>query len=113
MHTAWKIGLATAAFAVVHSALASDRAKRFAASAIGERRRDAGYRLFYVGQSVLTFGLLVAYGARLPSRTLYRVRGPAALALRAGQAAGLLHLVGHEVLVLSASAARDRPSGRR
>ncbi|HEV2611849.1 MAG TPA: hypothetical protein VGU61_16400 [Noviherbaspirillum sp.] len=93
MQTAAKIGWATIAFALVHSALASDRCKRLAGKMFGERRRDAGYRMFYVGQSVATFGLLIAYGARLPARTLYRAHGPMALAMRAGQAAGFAHIV--------------------
>ncbi|WP_334188991.1 methyltransferase family protein [Noviherbaspirillum sp.] len=93
MRPAAKIGLATVAFALLHSALASDRCKRLAGALVGERRRDAGYRMFYVCQSVATFGLLIAYGARLPARTLYRLHGPVALAMRAGQAAGLAHIV--------------------
>lgn len=93
MRAAAGMGLATIAFAVLHSALATRTAKSVAARLVGEKRRDAGYRLFFVGQSLLTFSLLVAYGAGLPQRTLYRIRGPGALLLRAGQAAGVLHLL--------------------
>jgi protein-S-isoprenylcysteine O-methyltransferase Ste14 len=93
MNTAVKMGVATIAFAVLHSVLATRSAKRLAAAAVGERQRDAGYRLFFVGQSLLAFTLLVAYGARLPRRTIYRARGAGAVILRAGQVAGLLHLI--------------------
>lgn len=100
MKTAARMACATVAFALFHSALASTAAKKAAAAVAGERRAHGCYRLFYVGQSVLSFALLLAYGRRLPQQTLYRVRGPAVLALRAGQAAGLLHLL-----------AATRPSG--
>lgn len=93
MKTATKMALATTAFAFLHSMLASRAAKQMAARAVGKHRVDAGYRLFYVGQSVLTFAGLIAYGAGLPQRTLYRVRMPAALLFRAGQAAGLALLI--------------------
>lgn len=93
MRTAARMGLATIAFALFHSALATRRAKHIAAEVVGEHRRNAGYRLFFVGQSVVTFAMLVAYAARLPACTLYRARGATALALRAGQAGGLLHLL--------------------
>ena len=89
MKTTTRMALATTAFALVHSALASRAAKRQAARLLGQRRADAFYRLFFVGQSVLGFAGLIAYGARLPRRTLYHVGGPAALLLRAGQAGGL------------------------
>lgn len=89
MKTTTRMALATTAFALVHSALASRAAKRTAACLLGQRRSDAFYRLFFVAQSMLGFAGLVAYGARLPRRTLYRVSGPAALLLRAGQAGGL------------------------
>jgi len=100
MKTASRMAGATVAFALLHSALASRAAKQAAAAMAGERRAHAAYRLFYVGQSLLTFSLLLAYGSRLPTRTLYRVHGPFALLLRAGQAAGCAHLL-----------AATRPSG--
>ena len=77
MKTAGKMACATVAFALLHSALASRAAKQAAAAIAGERRTHAGYRLFYVGQSFLSFLALLAYGSRLPNRTLYRVDGPA------------------------------------
>lgn len=93
MHTIVRMALATAAFAAVHSALATRTAKRTAGNVVGASRRDAGYRLFFVGQSLLGFAALAAYAARLPKRTVYRVTGPWALLLRLGQALGVLHLL--------------------
>lgn len=93
MHALLKAAFSTAAFAAVHSVLASNTAKRAAGDIVGATRRDAGYRLFFVGQSLLGFAALLAYTARLPKRTVYRVGGPAALLLRFGQAAGVMHLL--------------------
>lgn len=93
MRTVFRIGLATLAFAAVHSALATRSAKRLAARWLGEQRCDATYRVFFVVQSLAGFGALLAYGARLPTQTLYRVEGPGALLLRAGQAAGVAYLL--------------------
>lgn len=89
----WRVAAATAAFGVVHSALASRAAKRRAAEWFGERNRNGLYRLFYLGQSLATFAALAGYIRRQPGRELYHVRGPAALLLRAGQAAAVLHAV--------------------
>lgn len=89
MKTTTRMALATTAFALMHSALASRAAKQQAARLLGQRRSDAFYRLFFVGHSVLGFAGLIVYGARLPQRTLYRITGPAALLWRAGQAGGL------------------------
>ena len=100
MKPALKMACTTVAFALLHSALASRAAKRAATAIAGQRRAHAGYRLFYVGQSLLTFFLLLAYGSRLPAHTLYRVDGCAGLMLRLGQAAGFAHLL-----------AATRPSG--
>jgi hypothetical protein len=100
MKTAGKMACATVAFALLHSALASRAAKQATGAIVGEQRVHALYRLFYVCQSFLTFFGLLAYGSRLPKRTLYRVGGPAGLMLRLGQAAGFAHLL-----------AAARPSG--
>jgi len=75
----------------VHSALASQTAKQIAARVVGARPRDALYRLFYVAQSLITFGLVVGYGQTLPTRMLYQASGPLAVLLRIGQLVGLLH----------------------
>lgn len=93
MRTVFKMAFATLAFAAIHSALATRKAKRVAGDVVGEPRRDAGYRMFFVTQSLLGFAALTAYGFRLPKQTVYRVTGPWALALRLGQALGVLHLL--------------------
>src|SRR4051812_5328200 len=85
-----KVAAATAAFGLVHSALASRRAKRAAARTFGERNRNGLYRVFYLAQSVVTFGMLAAYIRTLPNRELYRVRGPAAWLMHAGQVGAIL-----------------------
>ncbi len=91
-HTAVKMGMATLGFALLHSALASRGVKQAARKRLGSEAYDSGYRLFYTVQAGLTFLALIRYGARLPSTTLYAVKGPTAWLLRCGQLAGLLHL---------------------
>ena len=86
-----KVAAATAAFGMVHSALASRTAKRAAARTFGERNRNGLYRVLYIGQSLATFGLLAAYIRRQPSRELYRVEGPPAILLHAIQAGTLVY----------------------
>jgi protein-S-isoprenylcysteine O-methyltransferase Ste14 len=87
------MGIATLAFAALHSALASRKAKQAAAAIVGEEKRDAAYRTFFIAQSLASASTLVAYGAQLPKRTVYRLTGTPALVLRLGQAAGVLHLL--------------------
>lgn len=89
LRAALKVAVATGLYAAVHSALASSAAKRAAARWLGDDRRNALYRPFYITQSLATFGALAAYIARLPGSTLYDIRGPARLALRTGQASGV------------------------
>jgi protein-S-isoprenylcysteine O-methyltransferase Ste14 len=84
---------ATAAFAVLHSALADARVKHAAERVLGTRRRNALYRPAYNAVAVATSAALLAYVGRLPDRTLYHVRGPAAVALRLGQFAGVAGLL--------------------
>jgi len=93
MSTVLRMALATLAFGLVHSALASRAAKHMAGRALGERRRDGGYRLFYVVQSCAAFGALLAWGARQPARTVWRLHGPGAVLARAGQVAGAVQLL--------------------
>jgi protein-S-isoprenylcysteine O-methyltransferase Ste14 len=88
-----RVGAAVALFAVVHSVLASRPAKQAAARVFGERNRNGLYRPFYIGQSLVTFGLLVLYIRRQPSAELYCVRGPLAYVMLAGQGAALLWLI--------------------
>ena len=81
-----RIGLATAAWAAVHSLLASRPAKGRAGRALGTRARNGVYRAGYNAIAVVTFALLVGYVRRQPGRTLYHAGGPAALLMRLGQA---------------------------
>jgi len=106
LKSALKMMAATAAFAVVHSFLATRSAKHTAARVFGERRRNAFYRAFYNGQSLVTFALLGLYARSLPDRTLYEVRGPArwlmqgsrlaacALAVHTARQVGALRMMG-------------------
>jgi len=87
----FQVMAATAAFGLVHSALASRAAKRAAARTFGERNRNGLYRVCYIGQSLLTSGLLAEYIRRHPSRELYRVRGPVALLTHAAQAGAVVY----------------------
>jgi hypothetical protein len=73
-----KVMAATVIFGLVHSALASQKAKISAVQLVGERRRNAWYRPVYLVQSLVTFGALALYVKGLPNQTLYRVRGPLA-----------------------------------
>src|SRR3954452_21040585 len=86
-----KVAAATAAYGLVHSALASRSAKRAAARTFGERNRNGLYRVFYVGQSLVTCGGLAAYIRRQRSRELYRVGGPLAALMHAAQAAAAVY----------------------
>ena len=86
-----KVAVATAAWAAVHSVLASRPAKDAAVRLLGQRRRDGLYRPFYVVQSVVTLGALGAYIWPLPDRVLYRARGPLAWLMHGGQAAAVLY----------------------
>lgn len=86
-----KVAAATAAFGLVHSALASRTAKRAAARTFGERNRNGLYRVFYIGQSLVSFGLLAAYVRRQPSRELYRVGGPLAFLMHVIQAGAVVY----------------------
>jgi protein-S-isoprenylcysteine O-methyltransferase Ste14 len=86
-----KVMAATAAFGAVHSALASRTAKRAAARVVGERNRNGLYRVGYIAQSAVTFGVLAAYIRRQPSRELYRVEGPPAVLMHAVQAGAVVY----------------------
>lgn len=71
----WKVAGATGLFALVHSALASRKAKEVAASVLGERNRNAFYRPFFNTQAVVTSGALAYYIYRQPDQKLYHVQG--------------------------------------
>lgn len=81
--------LATAVFAVVHSAMASFAAKRGVGRMVGERPAEGTYRFAFCALSVLKLLVLLAYLRRLPDRTLYRATGLPRAMLIAGQAASL------------------------
>lgn len=87
-----RVVTATAAFALLHSALASRAAKAAAARVPGGRNRGA-YRAFFNAQAALTTAVLAMYVRKLPDRELYSIGGPARVVMRTGQAAGLLLLV--------------------
>lgn len=86
-----KVAMATAAFGVVHSLFASRTAKRAATRTFGERNRNGLYRIFYIGQSLVTFVLLAAYIRRQPSRQIYRVEGSLAFLMHAIQAGAVVY----------------------
>ncbi len=84
-----KVCAATAIYGLVHSALASRKAKQTAERMVGSRYRNAFYRTFYLAQSVLTIIPLVVYIRRQPSKTLYHIQGVSAAPLRLAQLAGV------------------------
>ncbi len=80
---------ATATNALVHSVSASDDTKRQARSLMGTRAYDVLYRTHYNTEATLGLVAPAAYIRRLPGVELYHAKRAAALALRAGQLAGL------------------------
>ncbi|MBV9033891.1 MAG: hypothetical protein JO182_05305 [Acidobacteriaceae bacterium] len=84
-----KVCAATAVYALIHSALASRKAKQAAQNFIGSRYRNALYRPFYLLQSAVTMVPLVAYIRRQPGKTLYHLRGIAAVPFRLAQLGGV------------------------
>ena len=86
-----KVAVATTAFAVVHSALASRPAKQAASQAFGERRRNGLYRVCFIAQSIFAGGLLVAFIRRQASRELYHVSLPWSLGMHAIQVTGMAY----------------------
>jgi hypothetical protein len=87
----FKVMAATAAFAVIHSALASRGAKRAATKTFGERNRNGLYRAVYITQSAVTFAVLAAYMRRQPSREIYSVRPPLSLLMHGAQATAVVY----------------------
>lgn len=80
-----RTALATAGFALLHSALASRPAKDAFERAAGTRARNALYRPLFNGIAIASSALLARYLWKQPARTLYHVQGPAAALLGAGQ----------------------------
>jgi hypothetical protein len=67
-----KVAAARAAFGLVHSApWPAGQPSIGVAYLFGQRGRNSFYRPFYLAQSVVTFGVLVAYIRQLPDRELY------------------------------------------
>lgn len=87
MRSALKVALASSVFAILHSLLASTKAKDAFATRVHFGREL--YRIAYNVQAVAAFGGLAWYIARRPRRTLYRVRGPLAGLMRLGQLGGV------------------------
>src|SRR5215212_6287832 len=78
-----------ALWALVHSVLASKRAKDLARRISGSRYRDGLYRFAFNAQSVASLLWAAHRFSRLPDRELYRARPPWSWLLRASQAASL------------------------
>ena len=76
-------------WALVHSLLASERAKDLACRVAGAHYRDALYRVAYNVQAVASLVWLTRWFVRLPDREIYRVRPLWSWLFRAGQAASL------------------------
>ncbi len=76
-------------WALVHSLLASRRAKDLARRVAGAHYRDGLYRVAYNAQALASVVWIARWFARLPDRELYRVRPPWSWLFRAGQAASL------------------------
>ncbi len=84
-----RVAAAATVFGIAHSLLASRRAKQLAERVLGDRDARGVYRLAYNTVSIgMTLGL-AAYVLRRRGPVVYEVGGPAALLLRAGQAAAL------------------------
>ncbi len=86
-----KIMVATALYGAFHSALATLFVKRRVTRILGERTRNGMYRVFYIAQSLGTFGLFAVYAWRQPYRELYRVRGPLSFLMHLGQAGAMVY----------------------
>lgn len=82
---AGRVALVCALWALVHSLLASKRAKGFARRVLGDRRRNGLYRVAYNAQSVLTVAWAARWFIGLPDRELYRFGPPLSWLLRLGQ----------------------------
>ncbi len=84
-----KVCVATAVYAVIHSALASRKAKQGIRNLIGSRYRNALYRPFYLAQSIITMVPLVMFIRSQPGKTLYHLGGMAAMPFRLVQLGGI------------------------
>jgi protein-S-isoprenylcysteine O-methyltransferase Ste14 len=82
MKSILKVTIASVVFGIVHSALASLRAKQLAAKLFGERRANGLYRLFFGLQSIALLFAYNRYVLHLPAVAVYTVRGPLAWLIR-------------------------------
>ena len=85
----WLVACVCALLALVHSLLASRRAKGLVSRFAGSRRRNGLYRFIYNAQSALLVVWAAWWFSRLPDRELYRVPTPWSWHMRAGQAVSL------------------------
>jgi methanethiol S-methyltransferase len=83
----------TIGVALLHSVLASRKAKSLAAQVLGERNRNAFYRPFYIAQSVLSFGSLMLYLRKQPNPVVWEAPISAKPLLQAGRLAALWGMV--------------------
>jgi hypothetical protein len=86
-----RAALATAAYGLLHSLLASRECKDLVVRCFGERFRNAFYRPFFILQALASFIVLMAYLVRLPEKTLYHIRGPWAWLMNGIRFAALLY----------------------
>lgn len=93
MGPATKMALATVAYSLLHSALAARQTKEWIARKVGPEPVQAWYRIFFVGQSMVTTAALLGYGAHLPRQVLYRLRPPLSWICRVGQAGGIVFML--------------------
>jgi hypothetical protein len=97
-----RVACICALWALVHSVLASERAKDLARRIAGPRYRDGLYRFAFNAQSVVSLMWAARRFSRLPDRDLYRVRPPWSWLFRVSQAASLgVLLSGVRVMGLS------------
>jgi hypothetical protein len=89
LRTVFRVTLGTAIFALTHSLLASETAKKGAESAFGPRFRNGLYRFLYNNITFISVGLLFWSFSKLPDKVLIRVPKPLSWLMRAGQLFGL------------------------
>jgi len=82
-----KTVVAMSLWALLHSLLATERSKRHAAQLLGEQRRNGLYRIGYNGIAAAATAGTLLYIHRLPDRSLYKLRGAAAVSVRLTQLA--------------------------
>jgi protein-S-isoprenylcysteine O-methyltransferase Ste14 len=85
------IGITFLCWALLHTLLASLRAKRLAGRIFGEAAKR-WYRLFFVAAAVITLTPLVVLVVRLPDELLYAAAPPWHWVMRAGQLGALVLL---------------------